>query len=125
MAHSVAFDRRYIGPERVDLDLMFVADEKQWNGGATHGGVAVEFRGDNSVFAATATSPPPVIEQLGGRDIAPVVIVVSAAGDLPSHAVGGQRACDRTLRHGDEPREEPFSGFDVTGRRTIGGDSAT
>src|SRR5260221_10741608 len=62
VAHRVAFDGRYIRSECVDLDLMFVADEKEWNTRATDDGLAVDFRGDNRVFAATATSPPPVIE---------------------------------------------------------------
>ena len=74
MAHRVAIDRGYFGSECVDLDLMFVADEKEWNARATDGGLAVYFRGDDRVFAAAATSPPPVVEQLGRRDVAPVVI---------------------------------------------------
>jgi len=48
--------------ECVDRDLMFVADEKEWKARAANGGLAVDFRGDNRMFAATATSPPPVIE---------------------------------------------------------------
>src|ERR1700675_4201948 len=62
VAPGVVFDRRYIGSECADLDLMFVADEKEGNVRAANGGLAVEFRGDNRMFAATATSPPPTIE---------------------------------------------------------------
>src|SRR5258707_514968 len=62
VAHRVAFDGRYVRSECVDLDLMFVADEKEWNTRAANGGLAVDFRGDNRLFAAAATAPPPVIE---------------------------------------------------------------
>jgi hypothetical protein len=62
--------------------------------------------------------------KIGRLNIAPVVIVITAARNLAGHAVCGQRARNRSLRHGHEPREEPVARLDVAGSRAVGGDPA-
>src|SRR5208337_987027 len=96
----------------------------QRNAASADGGLGMDFRSDDRMAAAEAASPPPVIEQIGGRHIAPIVIMVAAAGNPPRHAVGGQGAGDGALRHGHEPREDLVARDDVAGGGAIGRDPA-
>src|SRR5258708_30898710 len=61
-APGAALHRRYVGPVGIDLHLMVITDEEEWNTGPAHRGLAMEIDGDDRVAADSATPPPPVVE---------------------------------------------------------------
>jgi hypothetical protein len=54
MAYGAALHRRYVRPVGIDLHLMVITDEEEWNTGPAHIGVATDIRGDDRVVADSA-----------------------------------------------------------------------
>ena len=47
MAYGAALHHRYVGPVCIDLHLMVITDEEEWNTGPAHRGLAMEIGGDD------------------------------------------------------------------------------
>ena len=62
VAYGAALHRRYVRPVGIDLHLMVITDEEEWNTGPAHVGVATDIRGDDRVVADSAAPPSPVVE---------------------------------------------------------------
>jgi hypothetical protein len=54
MAYGAALHHRYVGPVCIDLHLMVITDEEEWNTGPAHRGLAMEIGGDDRVAAGSA-----------------------------------------------------------------------
>ena len=54
MAYGAALHRRYVRPVGIDLHLMVITDEEEWNTGPAHSGVATNIRGNDRVVADSA-----------------------------------------------------------------------
>ena len=60
VAYGAALHRRYVRPIGIDLHLMVITDEEEWNTGPAYSGVATDIRGnDRVVDSVTATRWPP------------------------------------------------------------------
>ena len=117
---SRPFDGRHVVPQGAHFGPLVIADEKETEVVTSQCRLHVQDRGDHRVFTGLAPAPPPAVEQRGRGHVAPVVVVVAAAGDLASHLVGRDRSTDLPFRHRSEPREVLLAGAHVTRGGSIG-----
>ncbi len=62
MAYGATVHRQYVGSGGIDLHLMVITDEEEWNTGPADRGLAMDIGGDDRVAAGSAAPPPPVVE---------------------------------------------------------------